>query len=142
MGVTDTDRYQIFADLSDVSLSAWSGFSTHLSIYLTLLFAYCVVAYVAGAKLSRFQVISVSVMFFLAAELQAVIMFNLAESAREIAEFARGFLPQDVSLPEDSRLLRRSQANEPGSMIGGTLWQLGILVALLFMWNVRRSDKE
>ena len=140
--MTDADRYELVAEFSNVSLSAWNGFSTHLSIYLTLLFAYCVVAYAAGAKLSRFQVISVSIMFFLAAELQAIIMLNLADSARELAEFARGFMPQDAQLPEDSRLLNPSEANTPGAIVGQVLWQVGIFVALLFMWNVRRSDKE
>jgi hypothetical protein len=140
--MTDAERYQIFAELADVALSSFNGFSTHLGIYLTLLFAYCVVAYIAGAKLSRFQVIAVSAMFFLAAELQAVMMNTLAANSVEVGDLARTFLPPDAQVAEDSAFIRRSSFNRPAFIVGGTLWQLGIFTALLFMWNIRRGGKN
>ena len=139
--MTDAERYQLFAELADVALSSFNGFSTHLGIYLTLLFAYCVVAYTAGAKLSRFQVIAVSAMFFVASELQTVLMNNLAENSVEIADLARTFVPPDAPVAEDSAFVKRSSFSRLGFIVGGTLWQLGIFTALLFMWNIRRVGK-
>ena len=140
--MTDSERYQHMAQFADIAASTFSGFSTHLGIYLTLLFAYCVVAYTAGSKLTRFQVILVSVMFFFAAELQTVIMTAMAEASRDAAAFGRIFLPEDAPIDALSRMGTEAGYFDEASIVGRLLWQLGIFAALLFMWNVRHSKAE
>ena len=81
-------------------------------------------------------------MFFFAAELQAVMMNNLAANSVEVADLARSFLPPDAPVAEDSAFLKQSSVNRPAFIVGGTLWQLGIFTALLFMWNIRRGGKN
>ena len=101
------------------------------SVYLTVTFAYLTVAYLAGKKLSGFQVLVVSVLYISAAGISLLSCIN-------------------------QLLFYTAIANEIDSAIttsplsSGNFWIyfvsppliVGVLVSLLFMWNVRHPKTE
>jgi glucan phosphoethanolaminetransferase (alkaline phosphatase superfamily) len=115
-------------------VSAFFGnYAAHLSIYLTLVFGYCVVAYAAGERLTRFQVVLVSLMFFCAAELQAFAMTNWVNRAYDVMVIMTSLNPDMVI----SSLLKSGV-----QLLGMVLWQLGIVASLCFMWSIRHPRPE
>ena len=134
--MTEFEKFEVFNNMGELSFLALSSFSTHLGIYLTLLFSFLLVAYIAGAKLSRFQVTTVSLMFFMAAELQAALMFNFVSASSYFADTAREFVPESLGTLD----LRGRRG--PTRVLGTVLWQIGIFAALLFMWDARRAKGE
>jgi hypothetical protein len=62
--MTEYELHEISSSYMEVVAAFFGNYAAHLSIYLTLVFGYCVVAFTAGARLTRFQVALVSVMFF------------------------------------------------------------------------------
>jgi len=102
-------------------------YTTHLSIYLTLLFAYCGAMYIAGAKLDRVQLLVATAVFVIAAELQALGMYAWIGAAEGVL----------IRLQEIIPALEAKQNFGLRRVIGVPLWQAGIIASLLFMWRVR-----
>ena len=75
----------------------------------------------------------VSVMFFCAAELQALVMTNWVNRAYEVMVIITSLNP-DISM---SNVLKTG-----GQLVGVVLWQLGIIASLSFMWSVRHTGNE
>ena len=105
--------------------------STHVSIYLTIVFSYIVVAYIAGSNLTRLQ-LGLATLIFVATCLWELMMITmLGESAtvigRERMQFSEVQPPLNASV---RKWLVRS------------LWSSGIFAALIFMWNVRHTKSE
>ena len=116
-------------------LQTLNGFAdvqaSHQAIYLSLVFGYLSVAYVAGAKLTRVQMWLGTIAFVAAAGRQVVAISILAQTisfkAAELVELTGSELivePQSVIWP---------------SLV---IWSSGILIGLLFMWSVRQSKNE
>jgi hypothetical protein len=65
--------------------------ATDVTIYLTLLFAYIAVAYIAGIKLTRIQLAITNFLFILVAAYEVVLIAVIGQSNRikvaQIAEF-------------------------------------------------------
>lgn len=105
--------------------------STHISIYLTIVFAYIVVAYVAGEKLTRFQLSVVTFIFVAACMWELMMITSLGAGAVAVG----------------AELLQSGDANPPLSnsareWFSILLWSSGMLSALIFMWNMRSSDND
>lgn len=102
--------------------------ATHVSIYLTIVFAYIVVAYIAGAKMTRFQLGLATFLFVAACLWELMMITSLGTGAstigREIIEGAE--VPQVLS--ESGR-----------QWFSWLLWSSGMIAALIFMWDVRRA---
>jgi glucan phosphoethanolaminetransferase (alkaline phosphatase superfamily) len=130
--MTEVEVYEITYSGLEVGAAFMSNFASHVSIYLSLVFGYCVVAYTAGRNLTTFQVIVASIMFVVAAEMQAFMMGFWVVSARELVGALREINPEIGG------------SGEPGvlQIFGIALWQAGILASLAFMWSIRRSKTE
>ena len=102
------------------------------SLYLTILFAYLVSAYLVGRKLSRPQLAMLSGLFVFAAGAQAWGMQVELNRVQEILQKKAETFP----LTE----------YEIGYANHGTFWViamiLGLIAALIFMWQVRRQQAE
>lgn len=115
---------QTAAAIADVQAS-------HIAIYLTIIFAYISVAYVAGRELSRMQLVLTTFVF-------------IAASIREI--FGIVTLSQ-VILVKSSQLveLTGSSSTEMGLQHSpwwpAAIWSTGAFAALLFMWSVRHPKE-
>ncbi|MEH6517601.1 MAG: hypothetical protein V7742_13015 [Halioglobus sp.] len=130
--MTEVEVYEITYSGLGVAAAFMSNYATHVGIYLSLVFGYCVVAYTAGRNLTTFQVIVASSMFIVAAELQAVVMSFWVLSAQEVVSGLKEINPE----------MGGSGEADVRQIVGIALWQAGILSSLAFMWSIRRSKTE
>ena len=126
--MSEYELHDLTASYLQVVAEFFGNYSTHVTIYLTLIFGFCVVAFAAGQKLTKFQVILVSLMFVTAAELQAILMYGWVSRGFELAAQLRSINPE---LSPERTYISAVKA------VGVTLWQLGIIASLSFMWSVR-----
>ena len=107
--------------------------TSHIAIYLSVVFGFIAAAYVAGAKLTRFQAGITYVVFtlFSVFEISRIVSYGLGVNAlvKQGIEWGSGFDGQYI---------------EPTvRIIAGTgLWSVGAIGALLFMWSVRHPKTE
>lgn len=134
--MTEFEQYEVMTSFADLAMTAWNAFTTHVSIYLTMLFAYCVVAFTVGSKLSRFQVLTLSIMFVIGAEMQVLQIAQMVTISIFFADLAR-----DIA-PEGLMMLQKSVIQDSGRVVGFLLWQIGILAALFFMWDIRHPKTQ
>ncbi len=103
--------------------------ATHVAIYLSVVSAYMVVAFVAGKKLSRTQVSIATIAFVLANLMESALIRGTSlaalRNARELQEFTSGYSP--------------SIAADLWPYIGTGLFVFGLVGPLWFMIDVRRS---
>jgi len=130
--MTEVEMLELTASNLEVAAAFMNNYATHVGIYLSLVFGYCVAAYAAGEKLSRFQVIIASLMFFAASEFQASFLHMWATSAQEVVVSTGEFNPKIVGR-ENYRAWQ---------VFGISIIQLGILASLAFMWNVRHPKTK
>ena len=103
--------------------------SSHIAIYLTLIFAYMSFAYLAGRELSKVQLSAVTVVFLAATIFEVIFIVNIGAAA----ELKR------------NQLAEYSNVDVINLITSGTLWDgiivwsLGIVAACLFMWDRRRQ---
>ncbi|MEE4143371.1 MAG: hypothetical protein V2I26_01105 [Halieaceae bacterium] len=115
-------------ELLDLVASSADLMGVQFSIFMTVTSAYLVVAYVAGDKLTRGQVLLLSALFLFGAGAE---VWGMQRSLINVAE-----------------LLELKAAHSPltpyerGITEHGSMWLLvmstGIVAALYFMWDVRR----
>ena len=105
--------------------------STHISIYLTIIFAYIVVAYVAGAKLTRLQLALATFVFVAACLWELMMITTLGEGATAIGREVMQSAEVKPLLGESGR-----------KWFVRILWSSGMLAALVFMWSVRHPKTE
>lgn len=119
------------AELIGAASDLAAGVQESVSLYLTVVSAYLIVAYVAGKDLSLFQVMIINVLFVVfGISFVFAIQEGLANHylfASEIAE-----IRPDYKVVFTPSIIRILFAIDTG----------GVLAALLFMWNVRHPKIE
>lgn len=107
--------------------------ASHIAIYLSVVFGFIAAAYVAGAKLTRFQAGITYVVFtlFSVFEISRIVAYGLGVNmlVKQGAEWGSGFDGQYID--PTIRII-----------VGTGLWSVGAIGALLFMWSVRHPKKE
>lgn len=119
------------AELVEAAMNAGESVLGNVMAYLSVVSAYLIVAYVAGAGLSRFQVFVINVLFIVFGfSFVFAIQTGLANHylfASEILEYRPDYVV--FSSPSVNRLLLAIDSG-------------GVLAALVFMWNVRHPKTE
>ena len=121
------------SDYVELFLGMQEAGATALTIYLTVISGYLVVAYLAGSDLSRFQNIFVSVVFVVFsgfATWGVVAYFLVGEQVRKVLE--AGGLDPSIAL---------NPVGTHPALIAGPMLVAGIFGALRFMWDVRRKGR-
>ena len=131
--MTEYELHEISSSYMEVISAFFGNYAAHLSIYLTLVFGYCVVAFAACERLTSFHVVLVSLMFFCSAELQALLMFVWVNRAYDVEVMLATVNPD---------LFIRGSLRSGAQAVGVILWQLGIIASLSFMWSVRHPKTE
>ncbi len=109
--------------------------SSYVAIYLTILFAYTTVAYFAGNKLTRFQLIVVTLMF-------------IATAGRQVALISAAGMGLRIKVAHVVGVYESAGAPDLVLATGASIWwpvaiwSTGILGSLLFMWSVRHPKTE
>ena len=118
-------------ELVDAIASFNSGAGSWSAMYFTILSAYLVAAYLAGAQLSHSQMLIVSGAFVVAASMCCFVAVSHTLRSLEFANEVRVLNPS------------RDFAVKPWvPLVWGALLSAGVLIALKFMWDVRHPKTE
>ena len=119
------------AELIEAAMIIAEQAASSVSLYLTTVSAYLLVAYFVGAKLKGLQTIAISTLFVIfALSFVAGIQTNLGNM---------------VSIEQELQSLRPdwiSFSSNRFNMVLLVVDTLGIIVSLYFMWDVRRPKTE
>jgi hypothetical protein len=102
-----------------------------LMAYFTILTAYLVASYAVGQKLTTFQVIVVTTCFLVLCSLTVVATMGTGMRFVELTQQANAMNPERVYL-----------VSLPLMWATGITLAAGILVSLVFMWQVRNTKTE
>ena len=127
----DYDQIQAREAVTQSAIAMGDVQASHIAIYLTMIFAYISVAYIAGNKLTRLQLYATTFVF-------------VAASAREVVNIA--------ALASAAQLKTSQLADLDHSVItplGGfsiwypiLIWSTGLFASIIFMWSVRHPKTE
>ncbi len=118
-------------ELVDIVASYASGGGTFFTIWLTILSAYAITAYVAGRDLSSFQVAWLNTLYIFAAGL-SIFGFH-GQFRSQIFYIAKLKILQ----PDSPMILTETVAHGVTAVAA-----VGTLITLIFMWQVRHSNTE
>ena len=108
--------------------------ASHIAIYLSVVFGFIAAAYVAGAKLTKFQAGITYVIFTL---------FSIFEIARIVAFGLGSNALVKQGIEWGSNIDGQYFADPTIRIVAGTgLWSVGVIGALLFMWSIRHPKTE
>ena len=116
-------------------IESWALFLANsqsaMTLYLSILSGYLIIAYLVGNKLSRMQAGLISTLFFFSTAYCTTILTIWWQRALEFASEANEINPE------------RIVSNFQGFVfVTGGLFLLGILACLYFMWDVRHPKTE
>jgi len=117
-------------ELYDLILSQQAGIATVLGLYVSLLSAYLIVAFLAGERLTRSQTTMISIMF---ATIVSILVLQITGRAREISRMGA----------ELESMAEASPATFPAFVpyVAFTVLILGVLASLKFMWDIRHPKQ-
>ena len=151
--IINSSEYEIMDmtlyELTDLQLSRMDLMATVLNqlqttftIYLSIITAYLVTAFVAGKKLTRSQVLIASSLFVVSSLLMTYAMHNSFVEYDRLEDLVR----------ENQILIRSVKGLPPSEAVedrvawflfsGRGLLLSGIFASLYFMWSVRRSNDK
>ena len=119
------------AELIGLSQEFWSHTISLLTVFITLLSGYLVVAYLVGKKLTFFQVSIVSVLYISLSSLVLFAVYAFTARATETAQLAMELTTQRTLGPTPS--------------IAWGLLAICVcctVASLIFMWNIRHSKGD
>ena len=119
------------AELISAAQETWSNYITTMGLFVTIISAYLVVAYIVGAKLTRQQVILVNALFIVFVAFGIKSMYHWALVAQEMAQLAIDMSQQRTVGP----------APFVDKLTLGSLIPIGV-ACLKFMWDVRHPNAE
>ena len=115
-------------EILDLMASMEAHMATQFSLYLTVITAYLVVAYLAGSKLTGAQAWIASALMLFAAGGQTWALYVTTGRVMEYLALKQALLP----------LTAYEQNFDVNSYAWVFMLSCGILAALYFMWSVRR----
>lgn len=128
--MTEFETRILATDVAHLLTALSDTLGTHSAIFLTLISGYIVVAYLAGARLTRLQVSIATSIYLVAATYEALF---LATAFRGLTLARQRLLELNPSLGDNIFVIAR------GDKIGLILLLAGILAPLWFMWSVRHA---
>lgn len=129
--MTEFEQQTLSDALTDQTISLGQLQASHIAIYLTIVFAFIIAAFAAGRRLTRVQVRVATTLFVVAGFVE---VYQIVKTGVGIH-----YLMQ----------LNESQYGAQGGfgiplvlrvILDTLLWSSGVIGALIFMWNVRKSD--
>jgi hypothetical protein len=141
--VTEYELIDLAISQSEVVSGVRDSLQSVVTIYLSMVAGYLVIAYLAGAALTKVQVTVVTAAFLAASgwAVTAIVSLGFAELvARKISAqlWAR---VEELSIIETSTASPSWFINLPGICLFLTLI-IGVIAPLYFMWSVRRPRGE
>ena len=104
--------------------------ASHIAIYLSIIFAYTTVAYVAGKQLSKVQVSIATLVYMIASIYMAA---NIVAVSFGFVEYQ---IRMEATFPNEKALV---EAVTFAFWLDTLIWPLLMAAPLVFMWHVRRE---
>lgn len=117
-------------ELLDLMASMEAQMASLFSLYLTIISAYMIVAYLAGAKLTKAQVWIASVLMLFSAGGQTWALYVTTGRVLEYLQLKKAYSP----------LTEYEQNFAANSYTWVLILGCGVVAALYFMWAVRRGS--
>ena len=115
-------------EIADIAASVLANFLTSLTVFLSIVSAYVISAFVAGQRLSKIQLSIVNLCFLVSAEILGYLVISLFRrffGLVQSIELERGLIGEvDFTWPLFALLL------------------IIVLGSLIFMWSVRSEDTK
>ena len=118
-------------ELVDVIISYATGGGTFFAIWLTVLSAYAITAYVVGRELTTFQVAWLNTLYLFAAFILIFSFYGLFNSQVFYVHELRSLRPDSPQMMNPAMLFSAT-----------SVAALGTLITFAFMWQVRHSTTE
>ena len=118
-------------DIIEAAAAAIANSMTGFTVFITFTFGFLATAYIVGDKLTRFQALTVTGLYVVAAGFAALIMVAWEQAFFAVTE---GTTTALNTVP----LIQRGYW-VPGTIV---LLSMGILISLYFMWGVRHPKAQ
>lgn len=119
--------------LLEVSFVTWGNVISLLALIITIISGYLVVAYIAGAKMTRAQVTLVNILYVL---MSAFLIWACREMALRAAFF------EDTAYALETSTFSELYARGDVAVAIISAFSLALLASLKFMWDVRHPKPE
>ncbi|MDB4450912.1 hypothetical protein N9121_01020 [Pseudomonadales bacterium] len=126
--VGNTEEAMTPFELLDLAQSSYSTSAAYISIFIALLSAYLVAAYMVGGQLSKTQFSLANSLYLVIQTLTIVTIYNFNSAARAWSHLGRSTLP-DASRSANSAYLPETVA---------LVLMTTMLLSVWFMWQSRR----
>lgn len=130
--MTESEYLQISARemLAQSNLALADVGASYVAIYLSMVFAYTTVAYVAGKQLSRFQVFIASLIYITSSSYVVVTIEFITIGHIEYRERIENLFANEPEQLAEITLM---------FWINTLIWPALMIASLIFMWHVRRD---
>jgi len=125
--VTEYEIEDLKASNIGALASSQSNYASHINIYLTLVFGFFAVAYLAGNNLTVFQVTVITIIYLAAVCTQIYWMAVWIDTSIRLL----------IKLVELGESITPPKRVSIGRIFGKFLWAIGALAPLVFMWSIR-----
>ena len=119
------------ADLLDSAQAVWGNYISTMGIFVSILSAYLIVAYIAGRTLTKAQVILVNVSFGVFVTFGIFGMFGFSRTATEL-----------MTLALDASTQRKAIGITIVPELTMIIFPILVLGSYKFMWDIRHSSKQ
>lgn len=111
-------------ELSQIGLTFNMSFQNQIAIFISILFAYIVAAYLVGSKLNKFQLWSITTIYSLFSVLTLSALYNLGTGIVHTTYLAQG---EDITFTANSAV---------------AICVLAWILSIIFMVQIRRSAEN
>jgi hypothetical protein len=131
--VTEFEKETLSDALTSQTIDLGQLQASHIAIYLTIVFAFIIAAFAAGKRLTAVQVRVATVLFVIAGlvEVYQIVITGVGIHYLTQLNASQYGAQADFGMPLGLRVI-----------LNTLLWSSGVIGALIFMWNVRKSDDE
>jgi len=119
------------ADLLDTAQAVWGNYISTMGIFVSILSAYLIVAYIAGRTLTKAQVILVNVSFGVFVTFGIFGMFGFSRTGTEL-----------MLLALDASTQRKAIGITIVPELTLIIFPILVLGSYKFMWDIRHSSKQ
>ena len=136
--MTPFEQIQLHEQRIEFIQESWSMIFTMLAMYLSIITGYLVVAFVAGAELTRPQAIIATVTYLFGSVMMVVGMINWAEIINQYHTINAEYW-EFIGATSFAVQAHAEAATDATDSLGLVLLGMGVFAPLYFMWSVRHT---
>ena len=139
--MTPFEQIQLFGQRIEFIQESWSMIFTMLAMYLSIITGYLVVAFVAGAELTKPQALIATITYLFGSVMMVVGMVSWGEAINQYHSTNAAYW-EFIGATSYSAQAHADAATDAIDALGLVLLVVGVLAPLYFMWSVRHPNTE